>query len=623
MPTNGTIDLGGIGYPVIACTYRREAEPSPIARSGRTEIRDFRGGMRQALLTDTASAQGWDGKGVGPVAGGQAVEPWPAESIHTDTITDLPTLAQRAHAVVAGTQVYIGLGRRLYRTGNMTDASWSSLTAVADMGAGMQITGIANVGDELICMLGPWYDAKKYVPSTATTGVWRSGEKATVGIGYQGQLIYAPKTPAYSGNAGNLEKLKLSLTRYTGAAATDVRWLDGPIVSMGLFRGRVAIATRSSLFLLGGQPDPGEADDTGITGDQSRRTEWRGDPEAVFSHGAWTAESDFTFLVGFRGKLWTWLANAVQCWSPEDGAWVRTGLEGTSCYGGVVTAGYLVVSLVTRSGQTETWASDGDGWWRIHSGSSAVPERIWPVALNGVGNQDLLLFRDGAATYDLFRLVWRSTSVHTYRATAEWVSSLLDAGERGAVKAWRSVGATFALPDVRGNTASTDPVTVTLEASLDGGATWSTVASQSTANPAARTFELTGTLPSGSLGRWLQLRVSWTSVLDWAPVLSGVWADWTLLPQPMPRRRWQLSVRCADRQIAPDGTPLPKTGRELSAALWSAWEGSTTLTFKDVDHGATATTRAVRITAIDERIAKPADGDRWGESVIALELTEC
>lgn len=621
MPTAGTIELGGVGYPVVAGTYQRAALPADPPRSGRVEIRDFRGGMRQAVMTDTSTG-GWEGKAVGPVLGGAGVEPWTTESVHADTMADLPTLTQRAHSVVAGSQVYIGIGRRLYRTGNLTDTSWSSLTAVADMGVGMQITGVANIGDEIICMLGPWADAKKYVPTTATTAVWRSGERASVGIGYQGQLIYAPKTPAYSGNAANLDKLKLSLTRYTGAAATDVRWLDGPIVSMGLFRGQVAIATRSSLFLLGGQPDPGEADDPNTTGDQSRRTEWRGDPEAVFSHGTWTAESDFTFLVGFRGKLWTWLANEVQCWSPEDGAWVRTGLVGTSCYGGVVAAGFLVVSLVTRSGQTETWASDGDGWWRIHVASSASAERVWPVALNGVGNNDLLLFRDGSATYDLYRLVWRSSSLHAYRPSAEWVSSLLDAGDRTAAKSWRTVGATFSLPEIRGNSASTDAVTITLDASFDAGSTWSTVATQTVSSPAARVIDLTGVLPTGSVARWLQLRVSWSSVLDWAPVLTGVWADWTALPQAMARRQWHLAVRCADRQLTPSGAPLAATGRDLSTALWAAWEGNTALTFKDIDHDALPVTRSVSITAIEERVATPADAGRWGESVIRLDLIE-
>ena len=97
------------------------------------------------------------------------------------------------------------------------------------------------------------------------------------------------------------------------------------------------------------------------------------------------------------------------------------------------------------------------------------------MALAGAGNRDALLFRDGSTTYDLLRLRWRSSSLHTYATSGEWVSSLIDGDDPTADKAWTRIGATFAAPDDRGNTASVDSVSFPLEYSIDGGLTWVTV----------------------------------------------------------------------------------------------------------------------------------------------------
>jgi hypothetical protein len=129
-------------------------------------------------------------------------------------------------------------------------------------------------------------------------------------------------------------------------------------------------------------------------------------------------------------------------------------------------------------------------------------------------------------------------------------------------------------------------------------------------------------LPAATSGRWLQLRVRWSGVLDWAPTLAGVWADWVLPPAPRERRRWRFAVRCGDRHVSPGGALLPRTGRELAAALWDAWEGGAVLPFEDIDHAATGATRQVRIAALEERVPSPADAGRWAEAVAEVELVE-
>ncbi len=238
---------------------------------------------------------------------------------------------------------------------------------------------------------------------------------------------------------------------------------------------------------------------------------------------------------------------------------------------------------------------------------------------------DLVLFRDGstAVTYDLYRLVWRSAPFHTYATTGAYRSSLLDCGERDKPKAWRKVGATFAVPEQRGNAASTDAVTLTLAYSVDGGKTFATAASLAVSDPTQRTLEMEAALGgTGTVSRFLQLRLSYTSVTDWAPVLTGLWAEYELLDSPARRRRWTFKIHARDASVQRDGTVTNRSGRQLSADLWSAWRSGSTIAFQDLDADVTGETITARIVGIAEEVPKPTDGARWGDSVLALTLVE-
>jgi hypothetical protein len=224
----------------------------------------------------------------------------------------------------------------------------------------------------------------------------------------------------------------------------------------------------------------------------------------------------------------------------------------------------------------------------------------------------------------LYRLTNKSASAPDLRDSGEYRTSLLDAGAPDAVKAWRKVGATFAAPEVRGNAGSSDSVTVTLSFSLDGGVTWTQAASQTVNDPTLlRILTLEGEIGSAvAVSRFIQLRVQWSSVLDWAPVLTGLWAEYEMLGAPARRRRWQFAIRARDQAVRRDGTVDPRSGRQQIADLWSAWSGAATVPFKDIDYDADATTRQVRIIGIKEEVAKPSDAGRWGESVVHVTLIE-
>jgi hypothetical protein len=125
-----------------------------------------------------------------------------------------------------------------------------------------------------------------------------------------------------------------------------------------------------------------------------------------------------------------------------------------------------------------------------------------------------------------------------------------------------------------------------------------------------------------AVSRFLQLTVSWSGVSDWAPVLTGVWAEYELLDAPAKRRKWSFKIHARDATVQRDGTIAGRTGRQLAADLWSDWSAGNTVAFKDVDFDATTVTYQVRIVGIAEETPKPSDGGRWGESVLALTLVE-
>lgn len=250
---------------------------------------------------------------------------------------------------------------------------------------------------------------------------------------------------------------------------------------------------------------------------------------------------------------------------------------------------------------------------------------IWPIALSGAGNLDLLALRDGdtGVTYDTARMIPRSPSAPSYAASGSFTTSLLDAGQRDAPKSWRSIGATFATPEVRGNSVSTDPVTLSLAWSIDGGATWTTGATASVADPTNRLHELTAELPQNTASaRYLQLRAGFSSVSDWSPVLTGLWADYAVLDAPPRRRRWSFSVVARDGSVQRDGSLATLNGRAQTGALWQSWSDNQTLPFRDLDYDANPIERQIRIVDIEEGVPKPADAGVWGTSIVRLDLQE-
>lgn len=609
MPQATDIMLGGAGYMLVPGSYQRSDDGGTRggeARAGRVSITAFGGGQRQALGgsgQQSANAGGgndrsWDSIGVRAVYAGQGVEPWPAELVYTDNTVGSVTAAGTAPHLVVGDRAYVGIGRYLYRSAAAAATAWIDFAQVADAGAGKTITGLISYQGDVLLLLGTTGDILRYPTGGGATAVWTTGQKGTHGIGYRRRAIYSDPT--------NVDLLRLSTP--SGIAAYD---LDAPILGMGLFGGRVVIATRTSLYTLSGYADPTAA-------------KWTEDPTPLLSHGEWVTGSDFSFLLGYAGKLYTWFNGAVQAWDGDR--WTDTGLVGDACYGATIAGDRLIVAITTHQQNSELWAFDGRGWWLIvRAAATSTALRCRPMTTGGAGGWDVLVFRDGSVgvVYDLFRTEARSATVRSYKSTGVYQTSLLDAGGRDRLKAWRRVGASFAAPETRGNAASVDGVTVTLSYSIDGGKTFAVAASATVNDPTARLTDLEAVLGSNAVtSRWLVLKVTWTSVTDWAPVLVGLWADYERLETAVKRRRWRFKVQARDATITRDGGREPRSGRQLVADLWAAWEDGATLLFEDIDDDTSPITRAVQITTITEEAPKPADAGRWGESVVALTLEE-
>ncbi|MBA3643893.1 MAG: hypothetical protein H0W59_07500 [Chloroflexia bacterium] len=441
---------------------------------------------------------------------------------------------------------------------------------------------------------------KRYnVGPNTVTDPWVSGEQGLVGQGYKGQLVFCPGLPQEQ------YVLRLSSLNANGLINFWVRHIDAPAVKMGMFGGKVAVATKQSLYLFDG--------DWLIN-------DWTATVEPIFSHGIWTADDDFQWLLSFHGRLYTWLAGRVVVYDPgtEGQQWQESSPTGQATYGAAVAGGYLCVALVSAAGLSELWATDGRGWFLLDQRTAEM--LIWPCTTGGIGGRDLLVFKAGEGAYELYRLFPRST-LRTYATSGEWITALLDAGDPANIKSWTEVGALFATPEVRGNSASVDPVTIFLDYSIDAGATWTQAATLAPATPSTRSILLSAPLATIT-SRQLQLRVRWASVSDWSPVLSELWAEWVVDDTAAPRRKWELKVTARDKQIRRDGSLDPQSGQQQIDTLWTAWATGNPVTFRDLDYDTNAVTRTARIVGIAEEVAKPGDAGRWGQGALTLTLIE-
>jgi hypothetical protein len=626
MSQTSDIVLNGDGYMLVPGKgregYTRSQDGMDEGRTGRISQTDFFGGLGRALQLERD--RGWDGLSVGPALGGQAVTPWG----HNAATAWAPSGATADPAwpypfLQIGDHVFVGYGQYLFRTVSLSASSWSPPTMVYDGGSGNVIHGLAYYAGNILVSFGNSKEITHLLyPDATSPTVLFAGEKGYDIVSYSGYAMWADaRTPVTDDGFRNM------LRMVTGTGI-QYRWTDSGIRKLTTAQGEVTIATTAAIYRYAGRvaevtiPEPTPPPDT------LEVLRWTGDLRPFFQHGTATAEDDFAFILGFGGKTYAWVGKMVleHDADGERAGWRDTGLSGIHCHGACVAAGYLVVSILSHDGHSELWAWDGSGWWCLRKDLASSKTWLKPIPLSGAGSYDFGVFESGTLNFQVFRLIWRSAAAHAYPpTTARYVSSLIDGGERDKNKAWRKVGAVFAMPERAGNPASTANLGISLHYSQDNGETWSLTDARTAPGgnlPANYNVTLGGSLASNAVvSPFLQLKVEWLAA-DWAPVLVGLWAEYETLDSPARRRRWSFTIQAQDQVIDRDGAQLTRTGRQQIAELWDHWENGTTLPFHDLDHDDDPTERMVRIVGITEQVPVPHQAGLWGQSAVSLTLVE-
>lgn len=641
MPQATDIVLDSAGYMIAPGSpqspgYKRLQDGYPEGLTQRTTITDFFGGQHRALQLERDKFH--DSLCIGPALGGQGVTPW---AVHTSfasaPITTHPNREQRIPHVVIKDRLYFAIGTRLYANPYLNYGNPGTFGPALIKDYPNPITDLTIIGSSnLLIAFGNAADILFRLDS-GTEVAFAANERAHLIEAYAG---YAVWVDARTGAPPSV--LRLSKGVGTGV---DMRHVSYDVIGMATVGGELVLVTKNALFTFSGSvvhtmvnnPAYNPAS-PGTTPPQIPSQSWSGEFKPFYQQGVYTERDDFRFITGYGGRTLAWIAGGVheQVPSGDRAGWRSTGLDGRRCFGGTVAAGYAIVSIESHSGNNELWAYDGNGWWCIARQPMPAGNGTWcnPIGIGTAGGGtggapwNLMYFSDGTNQLHFMRL--NPTYDHTistlftaYAPIATFVTPMIDAADRDKIKAWRKIGAVFASPELQGNPTSSDQVWVALDYSIDAGQTWTQATNTNhTGNTlASMNFDLEAQL-AGVTSRFIMLRVRWEGVLDWAPILTGIWVEHEALASPARRRKWQLRIHARDQEVDRDGAMLLRTGRQLIEELWQAWETDTPLTFRDIDYDTDPTQRTVRIVGISEAATQPYDHGQWGDSHITLNLVE-
>lgn len=613
--------IDGAGYMLAPGKYTRGQDGAPEGRTGRVVFRDFFGGQRRHLQLERDKV--YSGLNVLPALNGQGVQPLGklTTATHSVSNTAKPVRTKRIPYAIMRGNLYYARGTKIYKATSSTP--WAAPIEVGTMSHSVQDMCI-YAENGLLCALGDAADMYFHRPDLNSGQALLAGKKGYNVEAYAGFGVWNMADPA--GRPSYVE-----LVTGTGV---DLRILDHPVIRFAVAGAYLYAVTRQNVYRYSGRvvevskPNPAYVNPTATPSEPTTITahEWTGQFEPFSQHGVWSAPDDYRVFEGYGDDIFTWLSGRMMRFKPngERAGWEDTGLSGKECLGGCVGGGYLVVSIISHDDQNELWAWDGSGWWQLVTKPSATTGNwVYPIPTAGGGNYDIIIHREGTDFLDGLQLQHRD-SAYAFPSSGQIVTSMIDAAERDKDKSWRKIGAVFATPERTGNLTATTTVTLYLDYSTDGGATWTNaVPTGRTGNDAnEQTFVLEKTLNVPVSSRFLQLRVRWGTVSDWAPVLVGLWAEFEILDSPSRRRRWSFDVIAADQTIDRDGATLTRTGRQLITELWAAWQDGSTVTFRDLDYDDTTTVHTARIVGISEKVQHPSDQGRWGDSVVSLVMVE-
>ena len=576
--------IAGRGYMVRAGTYeRRQSAPDP-AQTGRVRLFDFYGGGGRAAQLERDRF--WRGVGAWPALDSQGVQAGPRRQNRTETVTPAFDPDRPSFSFVHGGTTYLANGTGLYRV-TAAGGTYDGLALVQTLAA--PCAGLAVSRGAVGFVHGPGQPPTIYDLATGTYTTSQAQPATIIAPGRGAVLIDQP--------TGGEPELWAWQPWQDVRPGTGVQ-LDQEIVAVAPFNGEVWIVTRGAVWRA-------VATGGGVDADVVTTA-----PRTGFA-------DDFAWMIGHNGGLYAWLGKEVHRYDPGDKVFAPLGLRGRATYGACGLGRWLIVAVEDEHGdETDLWAWDGRGWWLLDEGTAFR----YPVAIAGPADDaDVLAGRSGAVNQTAVWQLAPRAGRPGLRETVTLVTPLLDAGARDVEKVWRLVGVELAWPDER---MGASPVTVTLEASVDGGLSWTEVAASAVRGDETRTHVVVGTLPPSARARWLQVRVTLSNVTDWCPVIAGIWAEYAAVDPESRRRRWTFAVQCKDQVVRRDGSVEQVNARELARTLWAAWEAGGVVTFRDIDYDRTGEEYTVRIAAIREEVPKPHDAGRWGDGTVALTLVE-
>ena len=586
------ITLGTQGYMVAPGSYRRGAEGgSPATR--RVVQRDWAGGGSQPYQAD--ADRFWSSLGLLPASPGDVqaggVGPGPKET--STTVSGLHPTARR-HAVLHGGRAYFATGGALYRPDRVgAGLNPNNLGGCTQLGATLtgDCNGLASDGGTKL------YLSRAGQPFVAWT-IGGAAFDTTPTLQLTGCAWYAGSLWG-----GYFDGTLWRLIRCTGGGTYETPgWpLDSAPRALAALRDGLYVGTGGALWRARGAVVGGA---------------FSGEVASLVGGGG---ADDFAALAEYNGELYSWHNGGVARYAVAASgraALVPVGLRGLSCRGLAVAGGYFFAAIVDRlgAGGAGLWAYDGRGWWCLGRDADGDHDYTWPLPTVGYfDDADLLVFGGGDNLHA--RQLRPRPAQPGLAPGGELTTSLWHADAPDGEKAWTRVGAELAWPDG----AAFGTCTVALAYSTDG-ATFVAAPSASVSSAAPRTLAFT--LPGNTVGKWLALRYTLGGATTGAPILAALWAEYRPVEPGARRRTWQCDLLAADQTPRRDGAPDPRLGTAIATDLWAAWESGATLPFRDLDYDRIPVARTVRILALDETIAAPADAGRWGESRVRVKLVE-
>lgn len=297
-----------------------------------------------------------------------------------------------------------------------------------------------------------------------------------------------------------------------------------------------------------------------------------------------------TVAVVFKNRIYVGIGKGLWVFDGKGLELVRANLtEGSELGGLAVWRGALWVSAYSASSGLRVHRYDGASWQEVAGGGAVT-------AAAGLAVHGSELYQGGAQAGAAPIVKYGAPTgvagqaAGTYRATATVESAIFSAGLPGIDKVFRSV--------VLRHGALLASESVELQYRLEDTGSWTSLGTSSTVGSTGSSFSFA----AGVVGRLIALRAVLAGPGTSTPVLYEVTVSYQL--SPTLKREWEFAALLEGTSELPlvtlDNEAEPRTGAELSAALWALKAGTGPLTLIDLD----GVSRTVWFVELEEKAAE-------------------